>query len=296
MTLPTGRNLEHPPQFFPSDPALPLERELKTQQATYAQGLPGGPPAVASCSPIAPPDPASKAPPLRTPTEVRFGNPAGMHISCCPCVPVGQMVDPPARLEVPGRLHFLQAQVYWLHLSNIRGRPGLELDPTLEVVPANARTASFLEHTAVVLSFTDADFEQVTSGNYLVKVIYLPNAKPGEAAAKRTREIVSTRLEPGVDPIKAALTRGSILAVLRMGNIDPEAPNAGLMNAPSPCMPKQMPAASVLPAVPAAQEKPTPVPAKKGHSGNADGESRHKLLKYRQTSHGIEWYLEEAKQ
>jgi hypothetical protein len=45
MTLPTGRYLEHPPQFFPSDPVFPLERELAAQQATYAQGLPGGPPA-----------------------------------------------------------------------------------------------------------------------------------------------------------------------------------------------------------------------------------------------------------
>lgn len=33
MTLPSGRYLEHYPQYFPEDPDFPLSRELATQEA-----------------------------------------------------------------------------------------------------------------------------------------------------------------------------------------------------------------------------------------------------------------------
>ena len=46
-----------------------------------------------------------------------------------------------------------------------------------------------------------------------------------ELAASGTDEIISTRLEPGADPIMEAQRRGSILLVIRMGNVDQEAPN-----------------------------------------------------------------------
>jgi hypothetical protein len=39
-------------------------------------------------------------------------------------------------------------------------------------------------------------------------------------------------LEPGADPIAEACKRGSILAVVRVGNIDLEAPNTPSMDAP----------------------------------------------------------------
>ena len=41
LTLPSGRYLEHPPQYIPPSPAFPLARELASQEATWAQ--PGGP-------------------------------------------------------------------------------------------------------------------------------------------------------------------------------------------------------------------------------------------------------------
>src|SRR5262249_45752739 len=131
----------------------------------------------------------------------------------------------PTSLEVPGRYNFLQAAIYRLKLSNIPGRPGLELYPTLEVVPAGSKTATFLAHTSVPLIFTQEDFDQVAAGNYLVKVIYLPNPQFQDLAVTGPNEIVSSRLEPGADPIAEALQRGNILLIVRMGNIDLEAPN-----------------------------------------------------------------------
>src|SRR5207248_7736051 len=139
--------------------------------------------------------------------------------------------------ETPGRYNFLQAAIYRLKLSNIPGRPGLELYPTLEVVPANNKTSTFLAHSSVPLTFTQEDFDQVAAGNYLVKVVYLPNPQFQDLAIAGPNEIVSSRLEPGADPIAEALQRGSILLVVRLGNIDLEAPNTPAIDAPGPYKP-----------------------------------------------------------
>jgi hypothetical protein len=59
MTLPSGRYLEHPPQYFPPSPAFPLTRELASQEAIIAAPAPGagGVPAV----PLPPPVPGAGA-------------------------------------------------------------------------------------------------------------------------------------------------------------------------------------------------------------------------------------------
>ena len=100
------------------------------------------------------------------------------------------------------------------------------LYPTLEVVPGNARTEAFLAHSAVPVAFTNEDFNQVLAGNYVVKVIYLPDPQFQDLATAGPEEIVSTRLEPGADPIAEAHRRGSVLLVVRFGNIDLELPHS----------------------------------------------------------------------
>jgi hypothetical protein len=70
------------------------------------------------------------------------------------------------------------------------------------------------------VQFTEEDFDQVLSGNFVTKVIYLPDPEFQELALAGVETLVSTRLDPGVDPIAEADRRGSILAILRMGNKD----------------------------------------------------------------------------
>ena len=66
MTLPSGRYLQHPPQYFPPDPVFPLQRELDSMQdpegVTRRGGGGGG--SVAPLAPIqaAPPIPAGPGP------------------------------------------------------------------------------------------------------------------------------------------------------------------------------------------------------------------------------------------
>jgi hypothetical protein len=167
-------------------------------------------------------------------TSVRFVRPSGMRVTWFTQGPDGKPSFSTTPIEAPGRYNFLQAAIYRLKLSNIEGRPGLDIYPTLEVVPTNPRTEAFLAHSAVPIEFTDADFNQVVAGNYVVKVIYLPAPQFQEVAATALGEIVSTTLEPGQDPIIEAQRRGSILLVIRMGNIDLEAPNTPSMDAPGP--------------------------------------------------------------
>jgi len=137
-------------------------------------------------------------------------------------------------LVLPGRSNFARGALFRLKLTNIPGREGLELFPTLEVGRATARSEAFLAHNAVPVQFTEEDFEQVRAGNFVTKVIYLPDAEFQELALAGVETLVSTRLEPGVDPIEEADRRGAILAIVRLGNKDLQIPGSeetGLMQA-----------------------------------------------------------------
>jgi hypothetical protein len=129
-------------------------------------------------------------------------------------------------LVLPARKDFPQGGIYRLKLTSIAGREGVELYPSLEVGPITPRTAAYLAHAAVPVQFTEEDFDQVQSGNYVTKVIYLPDPEFQEMALAGVEVLVSTRLAPGTDPIVEADRRGAILAVLRIGNKDVEMPGA----------------------------------------------------------------------
>ncbi|MHB8863808.1 MAG: hypothetical protein ACYC6N_15505 [Pirellulaceae bacterium] len=127
-------------------------------------------------------------------------------------------------LVVPGRYSFPTGGIYRLKISNIQGREGVERYPTLEVGPITFRTEAYLAHNAIPIQITDEDFDQVAAGNFVTKVIYLPDPEFQELALAGVETLVSTRLDPGIDPIVEADRRGSILAILRMGNKDLETP------------------------------------------------------------------------
>ncbi|WP_146402118.1 hypothetical protein [Pseudobythopirellula maris] len=150
-------------------------------------------------------------------TQIAFVGSDGMQISWD--VHQAGMFDS-APLFVPSRQDFPQGAIYRLKLQNIPGRAEVTLYPTLEVAPVTPRTDAYLAHAPVPVQFTEEDLDQVTSGNYVTKVIYLPDPEFQELALSGVETLVSTRLDPGVDPISEADRRGSILAILRIGNKD----------------------------------------------------------------------------
>lgn len=152
--------------------------------------------------------------------QVQFVGPDGMNVAW-DITGNGDFGDP--ALMCPGRENFTENGVYRLKLTNIPLRPGLELFPTLELPAINARTSVFLSHNTVPVQFTDEDFDQVRSGNYVTKVLYLPDPEFQGMAMAGVDTLVSTALQPGDDPIREADRRGSILAIIRIGNINLDA-------------------------------------------------------------------------
>lgn len=256
-----------PPGMMPPGPGMMPPGMMPPGAGMPPPGVPGPmypPGVVAAVGAIT--GPGYGHPPAVQRTSVRFAAPSGMKVSWLASGPGGQAIWSPSQVEVPGRYNFAQASIYRLKLTDMPNRPGLELYPTLEVVPANIKTEAFLAHSSVPITFTDEDLDQVTSGNYLVKVIYLPDPQYQDLAT--TDEIVSTRLEPGVDPVAEACKRGSILLVVRVGNIDLEAPNTPPLNAPAGQMgghvmsqPTMLPPGAMVPPPPNVAPPGSSVPA-----------------------------------
>ncbi|HEX5472655.1 MAG TPA: hypothetical protein VFW73_12260 [Lacipirellulaceae bacterium] len=155
-------------------------------------------------------------------SQIAFLGDEGVHVSWD--VSGAGMFDS-VPLVIPGRQDFYQGAIYRLKLTNIPGRAGVTLYPTLEIAPVTPRTDAYLAHSPIPVQFTEEDFDQVVSGNFVTKVIYLPDPEFQELALAGVETLVSTRLDPGVDPIAEADRRGSILAIVRMGNKDLELGN-----------------------------------------------------------------------
>ncbi len=155
-------------------------------------------------------------------SQVRFLGPEGMSIGW----QIGQgFAD--YQVVAPGRYNFPQGATYRLKLQGIPGREGLVLYPSLQVYPTHPTTDAYLSHNSLPLRLTDEDLDQIETNNFVTKVIYLPDAKYQELAIAGVEELVSTRLDPGLDPVAEADRRGTIMAVLRVGNMDLEMGEAG---------------------------------------------------------------------
>ncbi|HET6879301.1 MAG TPA: hypothetical protein VFI31_04070 [Pirellulales bacterium] len=182
-------------------------------------------------------------------TQVIFAGPEGMIISWDVSAPGAFDSEP---LVAPGRYNFPQGAIYRLKLTNIPGREGVELYPSIEIAPSLPRTDAYLAHNGVPVQFTEEDFDQVLSGNFVTKVIYLPDPDFQELALAGVETLVSTRLDPGLDPIVEADRRGAILAIIRVGNKDlqvagqeqmmgPQGPMMGPPGGMMPCGPDGAP-------------------------------------------------------
>lgn len=179
---------------------------------------PGGPGAGA----MGPGGGARRFPNVRS--QIFFVDPPGMKIGWQTAAGNGDRIYLPAQLAVPARYNFAQGYIYRLKLTEIPEDPGLVLYPTIEVAPSTPATDAYLTHNPIPVQFTREDFDQVKAGNFVTKVIYLPDPRYQELAVAGVETLVSTRLEPGIDPIREADKRGTILLIVRLGGIDLEMP------------------------------------------------------------------------
>jgi hypothetical protein len=167
-------------------------------------------------------------------SQIFFVDPPGMKIGWQTAAGAGsERVYLPAQLTAPARYNFTQGYIYRLKLTDIPGQnANFALYPSIEVAPSTPATDAYLTHNPIPAIFTEEDFDQVKAGNFVTKVIYLPDPKFQELAVSGVETLVSTRLEPGVNPILEADRRGTILMIIRLGGIDLEMPVAGASMVP----------------------------------------------------------------
>jgi hypothetical protein len=216
-------------------PYVGLKRILRPHVVTHGAPPPGG---VIQAGMGAPGDMSGAAGGRRFPntkSQIQFLGQDGMHISWQIGGGGGERLYTPSPLSVPARYNFQQGYIYRLKLSDIPSRPKVTaLYPTIEVAPSTPATDAYLTHNPIPVLFTPEDFDQVVDGgNFVTKVIYLPDPKYQELAIAGVETLVSTRLEPGVDPILEADKRGTILLIVRLGGIDLEMNSGAVAAAPS---------------------------------------------------------------
>jgi len=156
-------------------------------------------------------------------TQVRFTGQPGMSIGWK--VTNGWAED---QLYSGNRFDFMQNAIYQLKFAGFAadGFEELQLYPTLEIRGTAPQTREYLEHSTVPVEVTEQDLEHVLHNNMVTKVIYLPDPKHQARAIAGVETLISTNLDPGIDPVQQAERMGTIMVILRFGNKNLQMPVA----------------------------------------------------------------------
>ncbi|MFO0919942.1 MAG: thioredoxin domain-containing protein, partial [Planctomycetaceae bacterium] len=101
------------------------------------------------------------------------------------------------------------------------------ISANLDIYSTKDSVRKFVDKHHVWFRVTDEDLDQIASGNSVTKVAYLPQAKLQMLPDAAIETLVSTRLNPQVDPIEEAKRQGEILAVLRFNLPPPDKETPG---------------------------------------------------------------------
>lgn len=157
------------------------------------------------------------SPGMMMPSQVQFIGPSDMTVGW-----QAGGAFAPNQLMSGDYYDFNQGAVYQLMFDGVSlpGKPTRSLYPTLEVRAAHPTTTDYLQHNAIPVEITEEDLEHVYSSNMVTKVIYLPNPEFQARAIAGVETLVSTKLDPGVDPVQQAEQMGTVMLILRFGNKD----------------------------------------------------------------------------
>ena len=155
-------------------------------------------------------------------SQVAFIGPEGMDVTWDVSM-AGAFDSEP--LVCPGRYNFPQGAIYRLKLTDVPGRPGhraLSDARSWHGHPADLRLLGPQRHPGPIhrRGFRPGPKRQFCHQGDLPARSRVPATRP--LAGVET--LVSTRLEPGQDPIVEADRRGAILAIVRLGNKDLQMP------------------------------------------------------------------------
>ena len=147
--------------------------------------------------------------------QLYFAAPEGMEISIDA---KGRGTFERHEEPVPTRRDFKAGATYRLKVSNLPGRPGVDMFPTIEIPAISPKTGTLLQHNAIPICFSEEDLDEVLCGNLVTKVIFVPEQKLRSNAPPGVETFIATKLDSKKDPVFEASQRGTIVAIIRIGN------------------------------------------------------------------------------
>ena len=142
--------------------------------------------------------------------------------------------------------------VYRLKVTNIPGREGLEVYPTIEVIDRLYPPIGHELRFPIPVQITQEEIEMALSGRFVTRVIYLEDPNNPLPVAQQPDEQTCFEIAPGDDPLDVADRLGRPMAILRLGARLPDAqgPDATFLYNSPPWI-KFQPMAIERPAAPA---------------------------------------------
>lgn len=165
---------------------------------------------------------AKERPPKDDSVQIHFVGPTGLHINWS--TNGAGTYDSPT-LVVPAAYDFSDGK-HEFRLGSLPGRANFFLYPSITISSTDAKVRDFVSESRVTIQLTEEDFDQALAGNVVTKVVFLPDPDFEDFAIAGVTELISKRVDPGVDPIEEADRRGTIIAVVRIGNRNKEKPQA----------------------------------------------------------------------
>ena len=108
------------------------------------------------------------------------------------------------------RVNLLAGKTHYFTFLGMPVEQGIQLSGSIELLPLNPKTQSYLAHNAIPIQVTRGDIDQRNSSNFIEKAVYLSISGGG------IETLVSTLDAPVPDLIGEARRRGELFAVLRL--------------------------------------------------------------------------------
>lgn len=159
--------------------------------------------------------------------QLKLTGPEGAQLEW-PIETTNDLAPDALRYVVPATIDATSGKSVTCPISKLPGRPELILFASLEVAQISRHTSAYVQHNAIPLQITEEDIDQAVLGNFVAKVVFLPSPQFQDRVVAGVETLITTRLDPGVDPVLEAQKQGHILAVLRLGNRQPVRHNAKL--------------------------------------------------------------------
>jgi hypothetical protein len=161
--------------------------------------------------------PVEAHPGPRIAAEVWIREPKGATL-----LPQGEAEGAAAATRIPGRLPLTTGETMRATLSNIPDYNGVELSASIELRTVSELTKPFVDHNAIPFAIPREGIDHAISGNLVTIVVYLPRPENAEIALAGVATLVTTRLDPGADPLREAQKQGHVLGILRLGDRSPK--------------------------------------------------------------------------